>query len=260
MLRGAKPSLLLIALFASCSTQGPAPADNRVVAFRQSTFVIDQLDTPTMPPYAVGSIPSRDSLASSDQSVVDIDSSGGLIGRRNGEAIVTARGDAKLRVIVRAVRALAVEPAQLSMPLGSRRQLQLVADGHPLPPETVRWQTTNPNIAAAFGSEVHAGTAVGAATLTATAGAAQATVEVVVTQPSLGGFAVQPSRVELKVGAVQRLSVDAGAPIGITWTSSDPSVLQPMRDGLFYARAIGRSHACASAGDQKSCAQVRVTR
>jgi hypothetical protein len=76
----------------------------------------------------------------------------------------------------------------------------------------------------------------------------------------LGSFAIQPARASLKVGFIQRLSVDAGALAGITWTSSNPAVLQPMRDGLFYAKAPGSCQACAVAGDRTSCAFVRVAR
>lgn len=250
------------AFVVACSgpTEGPQTAATPVVAFRQRSFVIDRLETPVTPPYTVGSTPSRESVRSADTSIVEVDSSGNLIGHRNGEAEVRAPGGSSLLVLVTAVQTFKIEPDRLSIPVGSRRALQLVADGRPLPAEAVQWQTTDPNVAAAFGATVHAGQMPGTATLTASVGAAQATVQVVATTPKLGSFTIQPARASLKVGAIQRLSVDAGALAGISWTSSDPAVLQPMRDGLFYAKAPGSCQACAATGDRTTCALVRVTR
>jgi hypothetical protein len=252
----------LALVVAACSGSGhelPA-AEARVVAFRQRDLVIDHLESPTRPPYAVGSTPSRELLTSTNPSVVDLDPSGDLIGHRNGEAEIRAAGGASLHVLVRAVRSLKVEPNRLSIPVGGQAALRLFADGSSLPPEAVRWQTSDPNIAAASGSAVRAGLLAGTATLTAMAGDGQASVEVAVTPRLLAGVNVQPTHAELKVGSVQRLSLDAGALAGIDWTSSNKAVLQPMRDGLFYAKGIGKSKACAVAGDRKSCALISVNK
>src|SRR5579859_2094062 len=88
---------LICATIVSCNQGGgqesagapPAPA-TPFAAFRQPQLVIDRLETPVEPPYAVGSTKSAGGLSSSNPAVVGVDGLGNLIGHQNGEAQVCA--------------------------------------------------------------------------------------------------------------------------------------------------------------------------
>src|SRR5258708_33042207 len=120
-------------------------------------MVIDRLQVPMQPPYAVGSTPSGGLLKSSDPSIVEIDSAGNLIGHRSVEVVVRGSGAAALRVVVQTVRKLEIVPQSVEIALGKKYDVEVLGDGRRLAPEVIRWETSNPNIAAAFGSTVQAG-------------------------------------------------------------------------------------------------------
>src|SRR5438128_7299666 len=152
---------LLCPLFLGCSGNSPGPdlpgdPSRSFVAFRQPSMVIDRLETPSRPPYAIGSRPVDALPRSSDPGIVEVDPDGNLIAHRNGEVLVRGGGEAILRVVVQAAKVLEVVPHHLELVLGEKRDVQVLADGAALSPQAFRWQTSDPNIAAAFGSTVQA--------------------------------------------------------------------------------------------------------
>jgi len=151
-------------------------------------MLLDRLETPTEPPYAAGSARGGDMLVSSDPTVVGVDPAGNLIAHRNGKASIRAADGAALEVTVQSARSLKVTPSRLEIEPGARQEVEVIADqGERVEPGSVRWRTSDPNIAVAVGSTVQAGRTQGTAALTAALGDANADVTVVVrarAQPS----------------------------------------------------------------------------
>lgn len=255
--------LLLVSAVAGCNQNaetagGELPA--RFVAFRESRLLIDRLDTLVKPSYAVGSTPSEVRLLSSDLSVVGVDSQGNLIGHRNGKATITAPTGSTLEVVVRVVRSLSIVPDSLNLDAGSRQQVRVVADGDDFPAGSVQWTTSDPDVAAGSGTTVQAGFTSGECTLTAMVGGVTATTHVAVHSPSGVQLAINPSAATVRAGSIQQFRVDSSRQVPVSWDSTDPTILKPLRDGVFYANRPGESRACAIAGSSRSCALVRVTR
>lgn len=251
----------VLGLLLACSgptANDPTPVAPKFVAFRETFFIVDRLETPVTPPYSVGSSPAEVRMTTSDPGVVGVDSQGNLIGHRNGLATVRAANGATLRVEVHAVETLSISPPKLELQSGSRQTVRVVGGQELVRGDLLRWQTTDPNVAAGFGNVIQAGLRTGTATLTADVGAARASLEVTV-RDSLGPrFSLVPSSASIPIGAVYQVRVEGAANARVTWSSSKPAVLESLRDGLFHARAAGQAQACATVGASTSCATVHV--
>jgi len=178
-------AIALCAVTLSCTPasgpEQPSQPPARFVAFRAPKMFLDRLERPTEPPYAAGSARGGDMLVSSDPTVVGVDPAGNLIAHRNGKASIRAADGAALEVTVQSARSLKITPSRFEIEPGARREVEVtIDDGQRVAPEARRWQTSNPNIAAANGSTVQAGTIQGAVSLTAGLGDASAGVVVVV--------------------------------------------------------------------------------
>ncbi len=244
---------------------GERPAEasqqiRRYVAFRQSAYTINRLETSTVPPVAVGSTLSADLLSSSDSSIVSIDAAGNLVAHKNGEAIVRGAGGASLHVLVNAVQALRVLPDLIEIAPGERAAVRLLGDGRELSSGAYTWETTDPNIAAGFGSSVQAGDRPGQALLTVRSGSSQATVNVTVRAGRHAPLRFMGTAPTMKVGRVEQLRAQGPPGVPLVWSSTKTTVLEPLRDGLFYARAAGTADACVEAQGRRSCRSIRVVR
>lgn len=260
---------LLVTLILSVAACGPgrqsggepsSPTTERTapfVAFWVPTFIIDELEKPTVPPVAVGSSVSGDLLTSSDPGVVGIDVSGNLIGHRNGTATIRSRSGSTLTVTVDAVAAIRIVPDQLELPSGQHSIVHVWAGSHEVATESLHWEMLNPNIAVASGTTVYAGHTPGEATLTARVGTATATLKVKV-RPANFALRVRPLGSALKRGEIGRVAVEVPAGLAVEWTSSNRKVLEPLRDGTYYARSRGVANACAAAAGQTACARISV--
>jgi hypothetical protein len=255
-------SLSALSFMACQSADAPAQTaapEAPFAAFYLSTMVVDRLETPVAPPYAAGSTRSGPLLTSSDPKVVTVDSAGNLVGHRNGQATIRTSGGSSLSVVVQAVSAIRIEPGQLNLRPGEKKQIQLLADGTMVAAEAVHWTTTDPNIATAEGLTIAGGKMEGAVLVNASVGDATAVVEVTVTALA-ALLKIEPSRATVTVGATQQLRLSGSPGSNERWQSSNPAVLFPLRDGLFLARATGSAQACAVRGLEKVCANVNVVR
>jgi uncharacterized protein YjdB len=251
-------ALSLMACQSPAAPQETAAPEAPFAAFYLSSMVVDLLETPVAPPYAAGSTRSGSLLTSSDPNVVTVDAGGNLVGHQNGQATVRTSGGSALRVVVQAASAVRVEPAQLDLRLGEKKQIQVLADGALVPGEAVRWTTTDPNVATAEGLTIAAGKTEGVVLVNASVGGATATVEVAVTALPVP-LKIEPSRATVAVGSTQQLRLSGSLGTEL-WQSSNPAVLSPLRDGLFLARAVGGAQACAVRGRERVCANVNVVR
>jgi len=165
---------------ASSVDAGLAPPVTRFATFRERSMVISHLDQPAQPPFAVGSTRAADLLRSSDPSIVSIDDRADLIAHRAGSATIYGSGESRLSVTVAAFSTLEIRPSVVHLTPRATTAIAVFGDGTPVPANVFRWQTTNPDIAAAFGSTIQAGNSTGTATLTLDAGGLRSTVEVTV--------------------------------------------------------------------------------
>jgi len=70
-----------------------ASGERPFVVFAQPRLLIDRLGTPFAPPVTVGSTVSAETLRSDAPEIVEIDSAGALVGRRNGRTLVRSLAD-----------------------------------------------------------------------------------------------------------------------------------------------------------------------
>ena len=105
---------------------------------------------------------------------------------------------------------------------------------------------------------MQAGREPGEATLTVRSGSAEATVEVVVQAGRGPAPRIVGTKADLKVGRVEQFRVEQSPTDAILWTSTNEGVLQPLRDGLFFARARGKADACAESSGKKSCRSIQL--
>lgn len=232
-------------------------APSRFVSFRGPVLTLDAVERPTAPHVAVGSTLSADLLTSSDPGIVSIDSAGNLVGHRNGTAIVRSQSGSSLTVTVDAVASLRLVPEHLELRGGEHAVVHAWAEDHEVATRALHWETTNPNIAVIAAATVYAGYTPGDATLTARSGSATATLAVSV-RPAAFTLRVRALGSSLKRGEIGRVAVEAPAGLPIEWSSSNSKVLEPLRDGTYYARSRGTADACAAGGGQTSCARIRV--
>jgi hypothetical protein len=205
----------------------------------------------------VGSTVSAELLTSSDPSIVSIDRAGNLVAHRNGSAIVRSQSGSSLTVTVDAVASLRLVPEHLELRGGEHAAVHAWAEDHEVAPRALHWETTNPNIAVVAAATVYAGYTPGDVTLTARSGSATATLKIRV-RPASFSLRLRPFGSSLKRGEISRVAVEAPAGLPIKWSSSNPAVLESLKDGAYYARSRGTADACAAGGGQTSCARIRV--
>ena len=130
------------------------------------------------------------SWASTDTTVVAVDSTGLVTAVSSGTATITATADEAsgeaVVTVMQSAGSVVVSPAADTVVLGDT--LRLVAttydeNGHLVPDATFTWSSTDVSVARVDGSGLVTGVAEGRATITATAGDAFGTAEITVTSP-----------------------------------------------------------------------------
>jgi uncharacterized protein YjdB len=139
--------------------------------------------------------------SSSNTAVATVSASGLVTAQAGGTATITATSEGKsgsASITVNgssAVATVTVEPASVSIPLGSNRQLTATprdAQGNALSGRTVTWTSSNELVATVSGDGVVTGRLVGSATITATSEGRSGTASVTVVVPIPGGGGARP--------------------------------------------------------------------
>jgi len=144
------------------------------------------------------------------------------------------------------------------------------AEGHdqfgaPIGTGSVSWSTGSASIATVNASGGVTGVAPGQTTLTATSGAAQTAIPIVVAPVPVASVGVTPTTATIAVGATQQLTAttfdasnnDLGRPV--TWSSSDPSRVTVSGTGLVTGLAGGVAVISAASEGKSGSAQITVT-
>ncbi len=156
--------------------------------------------------------------------------------------------------------AIAIQPATLTMGIGESQTLEIVATPEGGTYEEVVWTSSNEDVVSVAEGIVTA-KAIGAATITATAGELTATC--VVTVPELAtGLALQPAEIHLAPGAAKTLNlvvIPEGSEAGVlTWTSSDEAVAT-VANGKVTAVTDGTATITVTNGTLSASATVKVS-
>lgn len=241
---------------------GASAVDRPHVVFSERELVITELGVPTRAPVSAGSQASEMTMRSENPSIVAVAPDGMLVGLAPGRArVVTLSGEGSvLDVEVREARALALEPASLTVEAGRSAEFRLVdaVTQEDLSPKAAEWSSSAPGTATVRSGVVHAGNAPGVVEVTARYGGREVRGEVVVRDPR-GALEVTPARLRLKVGQVALVqAMSPGGSVAAAWTATSPEVVAAPGGGLVQGRRAGRSRLCAHALGQKACADVEV--
>ena len=255
----------LAAIIVACGKQtvpeaGSPPASSAgtpaaYAVFAEHEVVLDRLEAPV--PLAMTAGSSANLVSSSAPEIVSVQS-GALVPHRNGRAEIHSPSDPRpLVVLVRAVRALRIEPDALTLRPGEVRPFRILADGAVLPDNAVTWSFSDPEVAVAEGSRARAGYKPGKAQVIAAYGGLQSSLSVEVRNASAPFRVIARNRF-IQRGGVEQLTAEVPAGAQLLWSSSDERVLKPLRGGLFQAQARGTAKACAHAEGRETCVALEV--
>jgi hypothetical protein len=195
---------------------------------------------------------------SSNSTVASIAATGLATSLSAGNATMTAsigsiRGSTALAVSKPSVVSIAVDPSALSVPLGSTAQLKAMATYSDKSTQdvtsTVIWATSQPNVAAVSSSGLATSKSVGAASITATLGSANASCQLTIQPPALVSIAVGASRSTIPLGATAQLTAvgtytdgsTQDLTMSVAWTSASALVVSVSGNGVADAEKLGTS-------------------
>lgn len=152
--------------------------------------------------------------STSDDGVALVSSTGLVLARARGSAVITATSEGKSAAVAVdvhdvAVASIAILPGAATIGIGGSVQLVAVpqdASGNPLPGRTVDWTSDTPGTASVSASGFVAGLAAGVARITATSEGKSATVVVTVQGVAVARVEISPSSVTMNLGTTRLLT------------------------------------------------------
>lgn len=211
--------------------------------------------------------------SSSNTAVANVSSSGLVVGIAPGVAMIAATSEnrtAESRIVVRPrpVSAVIVSPSQPIVVVGQSIALQVqITDenGTLLVDRPVQFQSANGAVAQVSANGTITGVAAGSTSITVTSESKSAQIQVTVTPVSVASVRVQPTPVDLIVGASANLAATAYDAAGnvlssrpIAWTSGSPSVATVAVDGKVTAVSPGIAVIVATSEGKVGTATVNV--
>ena len=209
--------------------------------------------------------------ASSDPTVVTIDSAGTLNGVKLGTATITASAEDKSATVTVTVTTAAagfvVEPTTASVMVGRTLQptFTVIDASGATVARVPQWTSANPAIATVDANGLITGVAVGTTTVTGTVDNLSANIEVTVI-PAAATMTIAPSTLTIAMGETVDFTVTMTAADGsaitdrtVVWTTSEPFRMLIDSKGHGTARNGGPVTITATAGDLSASAQVNVT-
>jgi trimeric autotransporter adhesin len=215
--------------------------------------------------------------SSSDSAIATVNSSGMATGIVSGTVTVTAKsgtvqGFASLNVTVAAVNltSISVSPAASSIPVNTTQQF--TATGHYTDGSSrdltglASWASSAAAVATIDASGVATGVAAGPTTISATLGSVTGSTSLTVAAPTISFLTVSPDGLTLGMGIKQQYTATAvysdgssqDLSTGVTWTSSDNTVVTIDSTGLATMNGAGPATITASVGAVSDTASVTV--
>jgi len=192
--------------------------------------------------------------SSSDATKATVSSTGLVTGVSPGAVTITAASEGKtgtssITVNPKPVGAVILSPTQVSMEVGSTKQLaaQVTDDqGNVLTGRPISFSSNNTSVATVSSTGLITGVAVGTATITATSEGKTGTADVTVTTVPVASVDVSPPTADLTVGQTGQFSAIAKDARGnvltgraVAWTSGAPSIVTVSNTGLVTAIGAG---------------------
>jgi uncharacterized protein YjdB len=213
------------------------------------------------------------SWTTSDDGVAIVSSTGLVLARARGSAVVTATSEGKKATVAVdvhdvAVASVAILPSSATIGIGGSVQLVAVprdAAGNPLPGRTVDWTTDAPTIATVSSSGFVSGLAGGVARITATSEGKSATAEVTVQGVSVARVEVSPVSLTMNVGTTRQLTAKVFDAAGneltgrtVTWSSGNTFIATVDATGRVRAVKRGEVTITATSEGQSGNSFVKV--
>jgi uncharacterized protein YjdB len=209
--------------------------------------------------------------------VAIVSSTGLVTGQSAGGATVTAtsgsvHADVAVTVVLPPASSVIVSPSTVSILISQTQQLTATvtdAGGHPLPGQTVTWQSSNQSVATVNASGLVTGVFFGTATITGTSGAASGESHVTVSLVPVRRVTVTPDALAFTLGdpgtqVVVALLDSIGQALGLTgrpvaWTTSKPSVATVSSTGFVTPTGPGQAVITATQTGSGLSASTSVT-
>lgn len=196
---------------------------------------------------------------------VSVNSTGSVVGMAVGTATVTASlasvtGNASVAVGQAALLAIAVTPAQASVPLGESTQLAATgtfSDGSTQNlTQSATWTSSAAGTASVNAQGSVVANAVGSATISATVGAVGGNASVTVAPAALLSITVSPGQFSLPLDEMQQLTATGNYSDGstqnltqsATWSSSSATIATVNSSGAVKGTALGTATISAASG------------
>ena len=214
------------------------------------------------------------SWTTSNSNVASISTTGVVTAAKIGYATITATSEgvtaaSRVHVTTGGVAVVAVAPASIGLAAGGTQALAVTltdAAGNVLPAATVRWSSTNKNVATVSTSGVVTARRVGTSTVSASANGVSGQASVVVSAAGIKSIAVSPVSFTLVTSGTRQLSASLTDASGnaisgqtVAWSSSNSSVATVSSSGLVTAVHSGNANITASAGGASANAAVTVS-
>ncbi|HEX6927566.1 MAG TPA: Ig-like domain-containing protein [Longimicrobiaceae bacterium] len=211
--------------------------------------------------------------SSSDETVATVTSAGLVRGVGPGEATISAtsegkRGTATVTVNPKPVATVSVSPDEATLTVGATQQLNATlraGDGSVLNGRAVAWSSSDEDVATVDNSGRVTAVAAGKATITARSEGRSGTATITVIPKPVATVEVSPDGATLLVGEKQQFRARALASDGseltgrpVTWSSSDPDIVEISSTGLATALAAGAATIRATIEGRVGTAGVAV--
>ena len=214
------------------------------------------------------------SWTTSNSNIATISTTGVVTAFKIGDATLTATSEgvtaaSRVHVTTGGVAVVAVAPASIGLAAGGTQALAVTlsdAGGNVLPAATVKWSSTNKNVATVSTTGVVTARRVGTSTVSASVNGVSGQASVVVSAAGIKSIAVSPASFTLVTSGTRQLSASLTDALGnavtgqtVAWSSSNSSIATVSSSGLVTAVHSGTANITASAGGASANAAVTVS-
>lgn len=201
-------------------------------------------------------------FSSSNPLVAEVDAIGRITALAAGETVITASAGEKSAKCTVKVVDISLDSTEVVLIKGASHQIVVTgAVGTPV------YKSSNSGVAAVDGKGKITAAGTGKAVVFVTADGVTLTVNVTV-KAVIEGFGLGKEEMQLKVGSMEVLQariqpLEAASDVTISWSSSDPSVIQVVpdsntRNASVQALAVGKSVVTAETGNFKASCEITV--
>ena len=214
------------------------------------------------------------SWTTSNANIATISTTGVVTAAKIGYATITATSEgvtaaSRVRVTSSGIALVTLAPASLGLVTGATKSLAVTlsdAAGNALPAATMKWSSSNNNIASVSSSGVVTAKHAGSATVYAAVNGVTGKASVAVSATGIKSIAVSPASFTLATTGTRQLSASLTDASGnaitgqtVAWSSSNNTIATVSSSGMVTAMHSGNANITASAGGASANAAVTVS-